>query len=110
LAHRSPEGETKLRQKLDVPAASEEKTIRDIRRATRLDRAADEKIRSVLSGLRGEAHLRRAKKSYAEYYNRARTHLSLNKDSPSHRLVQRRGNIIAHSHLAGFHHEYARTE
>jgi hypothetical protein len=31
LAHRSPEGETKMRQKPDVTAASAEKTIRDIR-------------------------------------------------------------------------------
>ncbi|MSO99360.1 MAG: transposase [Rhodospirillaceae bacterium] len=57
----------------------------------------------------GEAHLRRTLKSYANYYNRARTHLSLAKDSPVHRPVQRQGNIIAHPHLAGLHHEYART-
>jgi hypothetical protein len=57
----------------------------------------------------GEAHLRRTLRSYAQYYNRARTHLSLAKDSPIHRPIQRRGNIIAHPHLAGLHHEYART-
>lgn len=55
-----------------------------------------------------EAHLRRTLKSYAEYYNRARTHLSLGKDSPIHRPVQRQGNVIARPHLAGLHHEYAR--
>jgi transposase len=54
LAHRSPEGETKMRQKQDVTAASAEKTIRDIRHATRRHRSAEEKIRIVLSGLRGE--------------------------------------------------------
>ena len=54
MAHRSPEGETKMRQKQDVTAASAEKTIRDIRRATRRHRSAEEKIRIVLSGLRGE--------------------------------------------------------
>ena len=57
----------------------------------------------------GEAHLRQTLRSYANYYNRARTHLSLAKDSPIHRSVQRQGNIIAHPHLAGLHHEYART-
>ncbi|MCB2106924.1 MAG: integrase core domain-containing protein [Rhodobacteraceae bacterium] len=57
----------------------------------------------------GESHLRRTLKSYARYYNRARTHLSLAKDSPIPRPIQRRGNIIAHPHLAGLHHEYDRT-
>ena len=54
MAHRSPEGETQMRQKQDVTAVSAEKTIRDIRRATRRHRSAEEKIRIVLSGLRGE--------------------------------------------------------
>jgi hypothetical protein len=57
----------------------------------------------------GEAHLRRALKSYAQYYNRARTHLSLAKDSPIHRPVQRRGNIIALPRFTGLHHEYEQT-
>ena len=57
----------------------------------------------------GEAHLRRTLRSYAQYYNRARTHLSLAKDSPINRPVQRRGDIIALLYLAGLHHEYART-
>ena len=56
----------------------------------------------------GEAHLRRTLKSYAIYYNRARTHLSLGKDSPIHRPVQGSGQIYSHSHLGGLHHEYAR--
>lgn len=43
-----------MRQKQDVTATSAEKTIRDIRRATRRHRSAEEKIRIVLSGLRGE--------------------------------------------------------
>ena len=43
-----------MRQKQDVTAASAEKAIRDIRRATRRHRSAEEKIRIVLSGLRGE--------------------------------------------------------
>ena len=57
----------------------------------------------------GEAHLHRTLRSYAQYYNRARTHLSLAKDSPIHRPIQRRGSIISHPHLGGIHHEYART-
>ena len=43
-----------MRHKQDVTAASAEKTIRDIRRATRRHRSAGENIRIVLSGLRGE--------------------------------------------------------
>src|SRR6266481_5065355 len=37
----------------------------------------------------GEAHLRRILRSYADYYNGARTHRSLNKDAPVSRPVQR---------------------
>jgi transposase InsO family protein len=35
----------------------------------------------------GEMHLRRALKSYADYYNRFRTHRSLNKDAPVTRQI-----------------------
>jgi transposase len=38
-----------------VRADSAEKTIRDIRRATRRQYSAEEKIRIVLEGLRGES-------------------------------------------------------
>jgi alkylated DNA nucleotide flippase Atl1 len=41
----------------------------------------------------GEAHLRRVLSAYAAYYNRARTHLTLGKDAPMHRVVQRSGDI-----------------
>src|SRR6202043_3808863 len=43
----------------------------------------------------GEAHLRRVLKSYSDYYNRFRTHRSLNKDAPVSRSVQRTGVIRA---------------
>jgi transposase InsO family protein len=33
----------------------------------------------------GEAHLRRALKAYAAYYNEIRTHMSFDKDTPSSR-------------------------
>ena len=39
----------------------------------------------------GEAHLRRILAAYGSYYNEARTHLSLFKDSPGHRPVQQYG-------------------
>jgi hypothetical protein len=37
----------------------------------------------------GEAHLRRILSLYAIYYNESRTHLSLHKDAPLHRAIQR---------------------
>jgi transposase InsO family protein len=56
----------------------------------------------------GEAHPRRVLKSYATYYNAARIHRSLNKDSPISRPVHRTGRIISHPVLGGLHHQYAR--
>jgi hypothetical protein len=55
----------------------------------------------------GEAHLRRILLLYACYYNEARTHLSLRKDAPLGRAVQRYGAIVATPVLAGLHHHYA---
>jgi transposase InsO family protein len=57
----------------------------------------------------GEAHLRRILKSYADYYNRVRTHRSLNKDAPVSRRIQRVGAIKSHAILGGLHHHYARA-
>lgn len=56
----------------------------------------------------GEAHLRRILKSYASYYNEDRTHLSLGKDTPLGRPVQRSGKITAYPVLNGLHHRYCR--
>ena len=58
----------------------------------------------------GEQHLRRTVKSYSDYYNRVRTHLSLDKDSPKERVVQLpyRGAIQSRRHCGGLHHEYYR--
>ncbi len=56
----------------------------------------------------GEAHLRRILKSYAEYYNRVRTHRSLDKDAPVSRPVQRAGIMKSHAILGGLHHHYVR--
>jgi transposase InsO family protein len=57
----------------------------------------------------GEVHLRRVLAAYAVYYNELRTHLSLGKDSPAHRSVQRLGQLAAQPILGGLHHQYCRT-
>ena len=56
----------------------------------------------------GEDHLRRILAAYSGYYNELRTHLSLEKDSPGDRPVQRYGQVIARSILGGLHHQYGR--
>jgi len=56
----------------------------------------------------GEAHLRQILTLYAFYYNESRTHLSLHKDAPLGRTVQRYGKIAATPVLSGLHHRYAR--
>ena len=47
-------------------------------------------------------------KTYAGYYNKIRTHRSLDKDAPAFRPVQRVGNIASHAILGGLHHHYVR--
>ena len=54
----------------------------------------------------GEAHLRRILAAYAGYYNECRTHLSLNKDSPGRRPIQR--PLVARPILGGLHRQYCR--
>jgi len=56
----------------------------------------------------GEQHLRRFLKSYAKYYNTARTHRSLAKDTPVPRPVQRIGRIVSDALVSGLHHQYVR--
>jgi transposase InsO family protein len=56
----------------------------------------------------GEQHLRRVLTSYSLYYNEARTHLGLGKDTPLRRAIQRSGTIIVTPILSGLHHRYAR--
>jgi transposase InsO family protein len=55
-----------------------------------------------------EQHLRQVLKSYALYYNEARTHLGLSKDTPLPRTIQCSGIISATPVLSGLHHRYAR--
>jgi transposase InsO family protein len=54
-------------------------------------------------------HLRRILKAYAAYYNGFRTHLSLDKDAPAHRPIQRLGQLVARPILGGLHHQYCRV-
>jgi Integrase core domain len=58
--------------------------------------------------IRGEVHLRQVLKSYADYYNRFRTHRSLNKDAPVSRSVQRSGVIRSRAILGGLRHHCGR--
>src|SRR6201993_335832 len=55
-----------------------------------------------------ERHLRHVLQSYMHYYNETRTHLSLDKDSPLSRTVERAGRIVSRPVLGGLHHQYAR--
>src|ERR1700694_5849402 len=64
--------------------------------------AIDRRRRALLGKLR---HLLL---SYMKYYNGARTHLSLEKDAPVSRAVDRAGHILCRPILGGLHHQYAR--
>jgi transposase InsO family protein len=55
-----------------------------------------------------EAHLRQILQRYADYYNKIRTHRSLDKNAPAPRAVERVGNIASHAILGGLHHHYLR--
>ena len=78
-------------------------------------RAAQQRLRSIRREcldhivVFGEAHLRRIRKAYVSYYNAVPTHLSLNKDAPIHRPVQRFGRIISVPVLGGVYHQYCGT-
>jgi hypothetical protein len=51
-------------------------------------------------------------KSYSTYYHEARTHLSLDKQSPVPRSIETpaQGKVVAISHVGGLHHhEYRRA-
>ena len=58
----------------------------------------------------GERHLALVLRRYATYYNESRTHLALDRNSPSPRFVDNGpGEVIAFPHLGGLHHRYARA-
>ena len=55
-----------------------------------------------------EDHLRNILSDYISYYNKYRTHLGLNKDSPEGRLVQATGTIEKIPIVNELHHYYFR--
>ena len=57
-----------------------------------------------------ESGLRRVLKSYFEYYERTRTHLSLAKDAPIARAIQlpELGRVVELPEVGGLHHRYER--
>jgi len=59
----------------------------------------------------GERHLLRILSRYVDYYNATRTHLSLAKDPPDPRKVQRpsQGRVVEAPRVGGLHHEYQRA-
>ena len=61
----------------------------------------------IISNERG---LRRVLHAYVEYYLKARTHLSLDKDAPVSRRVSSPDDddLVAIPHLGGLHHQYER--
>ena len=72
-----------MRQKTDVTKPSAEKVIKDIRRITRKQYGAEEKIRIVLDGLRGEESIaalcRREGIAESLYYNWSKEFLEAGK-------------------------------
>jgi transposase InsO family protein len=52
----------------------------------------------------GDVHLRRILTTYARYYNEQRTHRSLAKDTPLHRVIERLGTVTSRPLLGGLHH------
>ena len=80
-----------------VPALPESCTIRPVTDASA----------STMSWL-GEEHLRHLLAEYSAYYNGARTHLALHKDTPLHRPALAIGGIASVSWLGGLHRQYVR--
>ena len=88
-----------MRQKSGTTSGSSERIVKDIRRATRIRRSAEEKIRIVLDGLRGEHSVaelcRREGIAESQYYSwskefleAGKTALAAGKSGPSTREEQ----------------------
>ncbi len=58
--------------------------------------------------IQSENHLPRTLSEFADHYNATRTHISLGKDAPDGRAIERDGEIISVSILGGLHHRYER--
>jgi len=58
-----------------------------------------------------ERHLYQVLASYFEYYNKSRTHLSLERNSPVHRDIESpsKGKVISIPQVGGLHHVYKRV-
>ncbi len=56
-----------------------------------------------------EKHLRSVLDEFVAYYNDSRTHMSLDKDSPTGRSTQTTGEIASKPVLGGLHHVYNRV-
>ena len=58
----------------------------------------------------GRRHLKKIIANYVDYYHSARTHLSLDKDTPECRPTQSReqGKVAELRRVCGLHHEYVR--
>ena len=58
-----------------------------------------------------EAHLRRILTRYFAYYHESRTHLSLDRNAPVPRRVERpsEGEVVAILQVGGLHHRYTRA-
>jgi hypothetical protein len=56
----------------------------------------------------GESHLRRIMSMYAKYYNKTQTHLSLGKNVPIGRAIERFGRAVVRPLVGSLHHRYAR--
>jgi hypothetical protein len=59
----------------------------------------------------GERHLLRLIRSYVAYYNEDRPHMSLGRDTPVTRAVERPsgGRVVALPRVGGLHHLYSRA-
>ena len=72
-----------MRQKTETPVTSSERIVKNIRRATRKHHSAEEKIRIVLEGLRGEESIaalcRREGIAESLYYNWSKEFLEAGK-------------------------------
>lgn len=58
----------------------------------------------------GRRHLKKRLADYFDYYHSVRTHMSLRKDTPNYRAIQRpeQGKVVQLSRIGGLHHEYVR--
>ena len=58
-----------------------------------------------------ERHLKRSLRSYLAYYHEDRTHLSLDRNSPTPRKIEPReqGDVISMPRVGGLHHRYRRA-